>query len=96
MKNRPSQGFAQGRREGRSTLGRSWLGHRSPLTLGLEFVQSEKSIGVELLSVAHTTMSWWEHHKDDMIIENGWKILRYPCKPTFISHAEEILKRAVT
>ncbi len=94
MENRRSLDLSQDRRARRSSLGLSWLSHHSPLTLGLDFSRAEKPIGVELLSVAHTTMSWWEAHKDDTIIEDGRRILRYPCKPSFISHAEEILKKA--
>ncbi len=95
MENRRLLGFAQDRRLARSTSGGGWLNHHSPLAFGEEFVRTDKPVGVELLSVANATMTWWEKHKDDTMIEDGRKILRYQCKPSFVSHAQEILKRAV-
>jgi hypothetical protein len=101
MENRPFQGFARNRLVGRSPMGVNhqtpgvrWLNQHSPLSFGPEFVRSEKPTGIELLSVAHATMNWWEKHKDDLIIEDGRKIRRYEFKPSFVSHAQEILKSA--
>ncbi len=88
------QSFAQDRPSGHSIFSGRWLNQHIPLDFDSELIRSGKKAGNELLSVAHTAMSWWEKHKHDTIIEDGKKVPRYEFKPTFVSHAQEILKKA--
>ncbi len=95
MQNHRSQGFVQDRGSGHSLFSGRWLNQHIPLNFDVECLQSENQVGRELLSVAHTAITWWEKHKHDMIIENGQEVPRYEFKPSFISHAQEILKKAM-
>ena len=75
-------------------LWEKWLGNdRKPAFAGTTFEPSGQA-GVELLSVAHATMTWWEKHRNDTVTIQGETSFRYEFKPRFVTHAQEVIKKA--
>jgi hypothetical protein len=71
----------------------NWLGTSRTAPVKPADFEPNFEPGTELLSVAQATLTWWEKHKNDTLVVDGQVNYRYELKPTFVTQAQEVIKR---